>query len=394
MLYVHAKLQLAHTVSKATPLQTMDGIINGTHPYCNLTTNKELSLGRAHENTFNNYLPTTWLVCRVCFLVLLAGLALLVGREIVLYILYQRKKGKHFHEMFLLYHMQLPKLILLLICCLLRFTWFLDPYYADGKNNIFASTYADFLRIYNILLRLPQFFLFVVILLQIKSWRQTVRNTSKLRKSGGRSRRSITTRNGSIRDLPAAVRTDNIVITVFILVLVISTILNVVLFPLNIFLYTSAALIFVLIPAGIYYVYKLRLLILSLYKSKKSSKVKSRAKSRAIQKINRIAKCIVVVAVGGIVLFIAAIFDTFIDLCKKGKYLEESIKYLIFVLMIHLVVEVMVMLAMFYTLYTKKRDENTSRNMTNKYASSTGETTDSSAITMNASVSSSLSRIV
>ena len=58
----------------------------------------------------------------------------------------------------------------------------------------------------------------------------------------------------------------------------------------------------------------------------------------------------------------------------------------------------MVMLAMFYTLYTKKRDGNTSRKITNKYASSTGETdsrsADPSAITMKASISSPLTRIV
>ena len=57
------------------------------------------------------------------------------------------------------------------------------------------------------------------------------------------------------------------------------------------------------------------------------------------------------------------------------------------------------MLAMFYTLYTKKRHEDSrSRKITNKYASSTGETESDaksvSAITMIPSNPSSLSRII
>ena len=369
----------------------MDGIVNGTHPFCNLTTNKELSAKKARQETFHYNLPTTWLVCRVCFLVLLAALALLVSREILLYILYQKKKGKKALEMFLLHHLQLPKLILLLISCVLRWTWFLDPYYVQGKYNMFGSTFTEFQRTYDILLRLPQFFLFVVILLQIKSWRQTVRNTSKLRRSGGRR---TTVRKSIVQDLPA-VRTDNIVISLFILALVIATILNVSIVP-NAFLYTAAALILGLIPAAVYYVYKLRLLVLSLYNGKNSKKGKS---LRAIQKIERIAKCMIVLSAGGATLFIAAIFNTFIKPCKKGEYLGESIKYLIFIIMIHLLVEIMAMLAVFYTLYTKKRHEDSrSRKITNKYASSTGETESDaksvSAITMIPSNPSSLSRII
>lgn len=373
----------------------MDGGTNETkfHPFCNLTTNKELSSGKGHEETFHYYLPTTWLVCRVFFLVVIAALVLLVGREIVLYIVYQKRKGKKAIEMLLLHHFQLPKLIFLFISAVLRWTWFLDPYFVEGKYNMFASTYADWRRVYNVLLRLPQFFLFLVILLQIKSWRQTVRNTSKLRRTGGRRR---TVRSSiTAKDLPA-VRTDNIVITLFILVLLVATILNIVLFPLNVFLTTAALLILLLIPAGIYYVYKLRLLILSLYKGKNSNQ---RKPLRAIQKIKRIAKCMIAVTFGGVTLFVAAIYNNFIDQCKKGKYREESIKYLIFVILIHLMVEIVVMVAMFYTLYTKKEHANsTSTKMSNKYASSTGETDSrpqtTSMVTTTAFNSSSLSRVI
>lgn len=196
-------------------------------------------------------------------------------------------------------------------------------------------------------------------------------------------------------DLPA-VRTDNIVITLFILVLLLATILNVALFPINFFLYTAAVLILLLIPAGIYYVYKLRLLILSLYSGKNSNQ---RKPLRAIQKIKRIAKCMIAVTFGGVTLFVAAIFDSFIDQCKKGKYREESIKYLIFVILIHLAVEITVMVAMFYTLYTKKEHaKSTSRKMSNKYASSTGETDSrvptTSVVTATTINSSSLSRVI
>ena len=357
----------------------MDGIVNGTHPFCNLTTNKELSAKKASQETLHYNLPTTWLVCRVCFLVLLAALALLISREILIYSV-SKEKGKKALEMFLLHHLQLPKLILLLISCVLRWTWFLDPYYVQGKYNMFGSTFAEFQRTYDILLRLPQFFfLFVVILLQIKSWRQTVRNTSKLRRSGGRRR---TVRKSIVQDLPA-VRTDNIVISLFILALVIATILNVSIFP-HAFLYTATALILGLIPAAVYYVYKLRLLVLSLYNGKNSKKREvtlSHSKNRKNRQVHDSYIS------WGATLFIAAIFNTFIKPCKKGEYLGESIKYLIFIIMIHLLVEIMCMLAMFYTLYTKKRHEDSrSRKITNKYASSTGETESDaksvSAITM------------
>ena len=73
----------------------------------------------------------------------------------------------------------------MLFVLLLRFIWLLEPYYypTSGKpqDRLFGDTFDDHATVAEFFLRIPQILLFLVLLLQIKSWRQTVRHTRKLK---------------------------------------------------------------------------------------------------------------------------------------------------------------------------------------------------------------------
>ena len=64
------------------------------HPFCNLTTNTEID-NEKHTESFHYYIPITWLIFRVFFLLIFSCLTLLILKEIILYILYQHIPKKN-----------------------------------------------------------------------------------------------------------------------------------------------------------------------------------------------------------------------------------------------------------------------------------------------------------
>ena len=82
------------------------------HPFCNLTTNTEIYNVKQYES-FHYYIPITWLIFRVFFLLIFSCLTLLIIKEIILYILYQRSKEKRWIELLYIYNFKLSKLIVL-----------------------------------------------------------------------------------------------------------------------------------------------------------------------------------------------------------------------------------------------------------------------------------------
>ena len=298
-----------------------------THPFCNLTTNTPLEPGiMSSQYTFYYYLRTTWLVCRIFLLTIFAILAILILIEIILYIRYQRAKKKTWKELLHIYHFQLLKLILLFIASVVRVTWFIQPYFVeiDKSSHIFAKNMQDHNVFSTSLLRLGQLLMLIVLFLQIKSWRQTVRHTRKLKSKKKKSRGS--TRGSSIvsaKDV-FAVKLDTIVVWLTIILLVIAAILNVLIPGIDFFLYTSTAILIPLLPSATYYVYGLHKLIVAI--GGNNSRVNTK-KQNAINKIKRIRRFMVVLLVSGIALFTGAGFRASIDLCDKDNYVGESVRY-------------------------------------------------------------------
>ena len=298
-----------------------------THPFCNLTTNTPLEPRMDVEYTFYYYLRTTWLVCRIFLLTIFAILAILILIEIILYIRYQRAKKKTWKELLHIYHFQLLKLILLFIASVARVTWFIQPYFVeiDKSSHIFAKNMKDHHVFRTSLLRLGQLLILIVLFLQIKSWRQTVRHTRKL-KSKKKKARGSTRRGSSIYSAKDvfAVKLDTIVVWLTIILLIIAAILNALIPGIEFFLYTSTAILIPLLPSATYYVYGLHKLIVAI--SGNNSRVNTK-KQNAINKIKRIRRSMVALLVCSISLFTGAGFRASIDLCDKDNYVGESIRY-------------------------------------------------------------------
>ena len=143
------------------------------HPFCNLTTNEPITYGKQNYETFYYYLPTTWLVFRILFLFLFGGTTLLTLKESIVYVKYQRNKQKKWKEMLCIFHFQLLKLLILFTASLIRFIWFLQPYYVEASTTrLFGQTLEAHSSVADTLLRYAQVSMFIVLLLQIKSWRQ------------------------------------------------------------------------------------------------------------------------------------------------------------------------------------------------------------------------------
>ena len=297
-----------------------------THPFCNLTTNTPLEPRMDVEYTFYYYLRTTWLVCQIFLLTIFAILAILILIEIILYIRYQRAKKKTWKELLHIYHFQLLKLILLFIASVARVTWFIQPYFVeiDKSSHIFSKNMKENHVFSTALIRLGQLLMLIVLFLQIKSWRQTVRHTRKLKSKKKKSRYS--TRGSSIYSAKDvfAVKLDTFVVWLMIILLIIAAILDVFIPGIEFFLYTSTAILIPLIPSATYYVYGLHKLIVAI--GGNNSRVNTK-KQNAINKIKRIRRFMVVLLVCGIALFTGAGFRASIDLCDKDNYVGESIRY-------------------------------------------------------------------
>ena len=95
----------------------------------------------------------------------------------------------------------------------------------------------------------------------------------------------------------------------------------------------------------------------------------------AIKKIKLIRKCMSFLIVAGVVVLIAVVYRSFIDLCKKDQYLIESIKYLIFFFIIHFIVEFNSLTSLFYTLYRRKHSSSNSKAKTDRNVSNNDNST-------------------
>ena len=201
------------------------------HPFCNLTTNEPIVYVKQKHETFYYYLPSTWLVFRIIFLFLFGCTTLLTLKEVIVYVKYQRNKQKQWKELLCIFHFQLLKLLILFTASLIRFTWFIQPYYVEASTErLFGQTFETHVAVTDTLLRYAQVSMFIVLLLQIKSWRQTVRNTRKLRHTTSRNTLAKNSRRTVARaaepNVMLEIKIDTIVVTSAIVVLVISAVLN------------------------------------------------------------------------------------------------------------------------------------------------------------------------
>ena len=111
-----------------------------------------------------------------------------------------------------------------------------------------------------------------------------------------------------------------------IVLLVIAAILNALIPEIEFFLYTSTAILILLLPSATYYVYGLHKLIVAIRVGGNNSSVNTK-KQNAINKIKRIRRSMVALLVCAIALFAGAGFRASIDLCDKDNYVGESIRY-------------------------------------------------------------------
>ena len=348
---------------------TTGGMQQQQHPYCNLTTNKQLSREKMGQ-AFYFTIPTAWLVVQIIVSALFCIFLLFILYDAVMYVLYQRRKNIRCSKIFFLYHYHLSKLILLLFVLLLRFIWLLEPYYypASGKpqDRLFGDTFDDHATAAEFFLRIPQILLFLVLLLQIKSWRQTVRDTTNFK-----SRKSVIHKANTLSDSVGniATRIDNIVIFTLMVVLILVSILTYALYPVlgskiasNIYNFTAALYVLILIPSAGYYTWKIHKLILKMKKSEKliqknndNTRRRTRKTRNAIEKVIRIQKCIIIIQISGFILLGTSIFRMFIDRCAKNQYVNENIKYLIYFVLVHAFCELSVCICLFYTLHMKRQ---------------------------------------
>ena len=140
---------------------------------------------------------------------------------------------------------------------LIRFTWFIQPYYVEASTErLFGQTFETHLSVTDTLLRYAQVSMFIVLLLQIKSWRQTVRNTRKLKRTNSVTASRRTVAKAAEANVMLEMKIDTIVITSAIFLLIISAVLSSVFRSSQVFLYVSTIYIVMLLPSSIYYVYK------------------------------------------------------------------------------------------------------------------------------------------
>lgn len=333
--------------------------------YCNLTTNKPLSDERLNQS-LQLTIPTAWLIVRASLLVCFGVFAFYIFLNIGITACYYRQKHTSCFELLTLHHLHLTKLILIFFSLISRFIWLLDPYFVSEDKNyqyIFGATYDRHEVISSIFLRLTQIFLYLVLLLQIKSWRVTVRNTVRFRSN--RTKYA----NGR-KTCTSALKCDNAIIFSAMAILLLCSILTYVLVPIlgrqgsgNIFLFVGAFYLVVLIPSAIYYINGLSKIIVAIKNFEASidhtndpkAQRKSSKSSDAIKKIALIRKCVGAIAIVGIIIMTAAVYRQFIDRCRKNLYVRENIKYMVYVVLIHLFGEFQVAVALFYTLQKRRR---------------------------------------
>ena len=337
--------------------------------YCNLTTNKPLSDERLNQS-LQLTIPSAWMFVRASLLVCFGLFALYIFFVIGINISYHRRQRKGWFELLTLHHFHLTKLILIFASLVFRFIWLLEPYYVPEDTNhqyIFGATYETHEAVSSIFLRLTQILLYLVLLLQIKSWRTTVRNTVKFRSD---RQNLISRRAFGFRTCTSAVTLDNIIIFSAIAILLVCSVLTYALVPLlgrhgagNIFLFVGAFYLFVLIPSAVYYINGLSKMIATIKKFEASldhrnnpaAARKSSKSFRMIEKIILVRKCIGAIAIVGIIILTSAVYRQFINRCKENLYVEECIKYLIYFVLIHFFGEFQVAVALFYTLHKRKR---------------------------------------
>ena len=332
--------------------------------YCNLTTNKPLSDERL-DQSLQLTIPTAWLVVRTSLLVCFGVFALYIFLNMAITVNYNCRKHKGCFELLTLHHLQLTKIILIFISLILRFIWLLDPYFVSEDKNyqyVFGATYETHAATSSIFLRLTQILLYLVLLLQIKSWRTTVRNTVKFRSNQTKFA------NGR-KTCTSAVQLDNAIIFSAMAILLLCSILTYALLPVlgsqgagNIFLFVAAFYMVVLIPSAIYYINGLSKLIVAIKKfeasidhsNDASASRKSSKSSNAIEKIAMIRKCVGAIAFVGIIIVTSAVYRQFIDRCRKNMYIGENIKFLVYFVLVHFFGEFQVAVALFYTLQNRK----------------------------------------
>ena len=71
---------------------TTGGMQQQQHPYCNLTTNKQLSREKMGQ-AFYFTIPTAWLVVQIIVSALFCIFLLFILYDVVMYVLYQRRKN-------------------------------------------------------------------------------------------------------------------------------------------------------------------------------------------------------------------------------------------------------------------------------------------------------------
>ena len=154
---------------------------------------------------------------------------------------------------------------MLVASCITRILWFMEPYFiASRKSHLFFNNAKSHAYFSATLLRIGQLCMFIVLLLQIKSWRQTVRHSSKLKRTRS-YRATLTYKNGKYTEDLFAIKLDNVVVTFLITMLVIAAILTTFFYKHTWFTYIAAIYTLLLIPSAVFYSYKLHELIKQLH---------------------------------------------------------------------------------------------------------------------------------
>ena len=123
------------------------------------------------------YLIVFQVLLGIAFLVLLGT----VCGDIFFFVRQQFRGGISLARIFCLFDRQLIKLLLLATAALVRILWAIEPY--PPLESYSTGTAASINNVKELLLRVPQVIIFIIILMQIGAWRAVVEKSTRFQRA-------------------------------------------------------------------------------------------------------------------------------------------------------------------------------------------------------------------
>ena len=276
---------------------------------------------QGHKVTLLVFTPEYLIVFQVLFGIAFFVLLATVCGEIFFFVRQQLRGERSLARIFCVFDRQLIKLLLLATAALVRVVWTIEPY--PPLESYSTGTAESIYHVKELLLRVPQVIIYIIILMQVGAWRAVVEKSTNFK-------RTSTTGATTMDKIVSSTSMTMVVILVGLAILELFACREC-----KLILYTTMAYSAILVPAAFFYVRKLRDIVSSVnFGSGSSGNLR---KLRAVSKVTVVQRSLYELIFATMVLLLAVILVLALNpkTCKKGHYKEEALKFFSYLVTVH-----------------------------------------------------------